>query len=690
VSLLAWTFLFGAVAVAGPIVAHLLSKPRFRRLPFTMLRFLRRGQSQTHSRRRLRDLLILLVRCAIVVTIAVLFAQPVLLVQTPPPQRTAAYYLALDDSMSMAYRDGDKTLLERMTAAALDRIERAPDEATFNLYGLASGRSSQGLTRGEAAAAAKRLKAVPAKARLAGFLSAIRQARQAASPADTISALVISDFTPSVLEEFMQVREPAAVDEIQCEPITPETPADNTAISAARVAGVTEDIVNLDVTLCRCGPADRTCTLTARPAGGKALCAKEMVVAPGQSKVVRLQMDPGPQWRRSEQACLPIELSLSPGDGLAEDDVYRLAVYAPPPSETKIVLVHEGDEAFLFETAIQALCACGSVERPSLVKVPQGRLSSRELAGADLAVFSHIPPGSTCRMSDLKDFVQRGGRLVFFTSRAEDSESAQPLWREGLLAALPRRWIGAVTYPQTEPCLGASVALDPQAARGLCNYRLDQIALKGCWQCEPAEKAECLWGLSGGQGLLYALPCGRGLSLVVNTSIDDSLGLLAKSAAWVAFCRCLIGKDDPVQQFGFCPGERPVLPIAGDQTSDPRTAVKIENCDGSKGWAAAQANVLTLPPPAGTGWMKTIDPPVFYAGVNLPAGETDLTAPTPRRVADAVQRAFITKQPADVPALAAEAPPIRSLRHIPIWPIFAWAAIALLVLESMVANRLKR
>jgi hypothetical protein len=66
VSFLAWTFLFGSVAVVGPIVAHLLSKPRFRRVPFTMLRFLRRGQSQSHSRRRLRDLLILLLRCAII------------------------------------------------------------------------------------------------------------------------------------------------------------------------------------------------------------------------------------------------------------------------------------------------------------------------------------------------------------------------------------------------------------------------------------------------------------------------------------------------------------------------------------------------------------------------------------------------------------------------------------------------
>lgn len=134
--------------------------------------------------------------------------------------------------------------------------------------------------------------------------------------------------------------------------------------------------------------------------------------------------------------------------------------------------------------------------------------------------------------------------------------------------------------------------------------------------------------LSGGEGLIYGMPCGHGLSIFVNTSIDDSLGLLAKSAAWVAFCRCLIGETEQVQQFCFSTGEQPVLRIAdrGSWNADSggrgeRTALSVENCDGSRGRAAAQGNVLLLPTPAGTGWMKTTDGPILYAGINLPAGE---------------------------------------------------------------------
>ena len=74
-----WIFLFGGLAVAGPVIAHLLARPRFRRLPFTMLRFLHTGQFESQSRRKLRDLLILLLRCAIIVLIAMLSTVALLL-----------------------------------------------------------------------------------------------------------------------------------------------------------------------------------------------------------------------------------------------------------------------------------------------------------------------------------------------------------------------------------------------------------------------------------------------------------------------------------------------------------------------------------------------------------------------------------------------------------------------------------
>lgn len=698
-SFLAWTFLFGAVAVVGPIVAHLLSKPRFRRVPFTMLRFLRAGQSHSHSRRRLRDLIILLLRCAIIVLIAILFAQPVVRVRAKPQVQKAVIHLALDDSMSMAYRDGSRTLFEQMVEKALDRIRQAPEGAAFSIYGLASGRSSHKLTRSEAITAVKQLKVVPAAVRLTEFFSALDQAGRAAAPGDVVSAVILSDFTPSTLRAFEQVQTPASVDEIQCEPVTPAAPAENTAIVAARVASVTGDTLNLDVTLAHYGTTQRQCTLLAQLPDRGSAGKQELSLAPGQHKVVRLQIGLDARLKRSDQSCLPVELSLSQKDGLAEDDTFRVAVYVPRATRTNVVLVHRGDEAFLFETAIQALAGSGSLEHLSLTKVPQGRLTARDLDGADIAVFSSLPTGPSVRAGDLKAFAQRGGKLVFFTAGVQDLEPSKLLSREGLVAAQPQRWVQAIAYPEPRPCTGVPLDLDEQAARSLSNYRLDQVALKGYWLCQPATQAQCLWRLSGGEGLIYGMPCGHGLSLFVNTSIDDSLGLLAKSAAWVAFCRCLIGQPDQVRQFCFSTGERPVLRIADRGTQgaeykmrDERAAVSVENCDASKAKAAAQGNLLLLPPPAGLGWMKTTDGPALYAGINLPAGETDLTAPAQERIADIVQRAFVRTKGRGPEAGRAYSlqPAASSFQQRPVWPIFAWAVMILLVLESAVANRLKR
>jgi hypothetical protein len=89
--------------------------------------------------------------------------------------------------------------------------------------------------------------------------------------------------------------------------------------------------------------------------------------------------------------------------------------------------------------------------------------------------------------------------------------------------------------------------------------------------------------------------------------------------------------------------------------------------------------------------MKTTDEPTLYAGINLPAGETDLTAPTREMIADITQRVFVAPTPArqQGPVGAAHST-TASLQEKPVWPIVAWAAILLLVLESAVANRLKR
>ena len=76
---MAWsnpTLLFGALLVGAPIVLHLIMRKQPRHLMFPALRFLRQRKEANQRRMRLRHLLLLLLRCAVIAAIAAALARP--------------------------------------------------------------------------------------------------------------------------------------------------------------------------------------------------------------------------------------------------------------------------------------------------------------------------------------------------------------------------------------------------------------------------------------------------------------------------------------------------------------------------------------------------------------------------------------------------------------------------------------
>ena len=66
----------GAIAAAGPIVIHLLNRRRFRTISWGAMNFLRQAMQRNRRILQLRDLLLLLLRCLIVLCIGLALAQP--------------------------------------------------------------------------------------------------------------------------------------------------------------------------------------------------------------------------------------------------------------------------------------------------------------------------------------------------------------------------------------------------------------------------------------------------------------------------------------------------------------------------------------------------------------------------------------------------------------------------------------
>jgi len=534
VSFVNWIFLFGSLAVAGPVIAHLLARPRFRRLPFTMLRFLRTGQVESRSRRKLRDLLILLLRCAIIVLIAMLFARPLLHTSPNPEQNGSVFFLGLDNSMSMAYSDADGSYFDRMVDEAVDYIrsgEADPGTPVFNVCDLASGQWSRNLSKEQALAEVKAMKVEPASASVGDFLSGLAQASRTEHSDGRMSVAVLSDFTPNTLGQFVSVEEPGAVSKIDFILITTKSPIDNCAIVDAHVAGLDNGKLAINAAVANYGQTEQNRRLTAN-LGSNSSAPAEIELASNQRRIYQVQVDV-PEGGK-ERLFLPVKLSLSSSDGLKEDDTFYLAVSVPGQKDVNVLLTGDSaNQLFLVKTAMDTLSRMSPYNTLKTRQVPIDELARSDLTWADVVVCSTIDERMDTLAPDVQHFVSTGGRLVCFVTETVSPEAVRQLWRRDVLAAMPGKCLRERIYMQPKPCDNRAFGVDNVAARSLVNYRVDKILLKGYLECTPHAESRCLWQLQNDTGFIYIKKYGSGTTILVNTSVDDSLGTLTKSNASV-------------------------------------------------------------------------------------------------------------------------------------------------------------
>ena len=69
-------FLWALAALAIPIIIHLFYFRRFKKVAFSNVKFLQEVKEETSMRSRLRNLLVLLVRCLALAALVFAFAQP--------------------------------------------------------------------------------------------------------------------------------------------------------------------------------------------------------------------------------------------------------------------------------------------------------------------------------------------------------------------------------------------------------------------------------------------------------------------------------------------------------------------------------------------------------------------------------------------------------------------------------------
>jgi len=142
--LLAFGFLHPAMlgwlaAAVVPIVIHLLSRRRYRNEPWAAMRYLQAAIERHHRRLLLRQWLLLALRAAVIVLVALAVAQPFLdqPVASGAARERTHHVLVIDGSFSMAYREDGETLFERAKQAAATIISEAPTGDGFSVIVMA-------------------------------------------------------------------------------------------------------------------------------------------------------------------------------------------------------------------------------------------------------------------------------------------------------------------------------------------------------------------------------------------------------------------------------------------------------------------------------------------------------------------------------------------------------------------------
>ncbi len=115
-----WGFLAGGAAIAAPIIIHLLNRQRYKRVEWAAMRFIVEAVKRTHRRLKLEEILLLALRCALILLMALLMARPYVTTSLFGMKLEGNQHaiVAIDASYSMNTQVGNQKFFDRAKEVA--------------------------------------------------------------------------------------------------------------------------------------------------------------------------------------------------------------------------------------------------------------------------------------------------------------------------------------------------------------------------------------------------------------------------------------------------------------------------------------------------------------------------------------------------------------------------------------------
>jgi hypothetical protein len=444
----------GAGAVASPILIHLLSRRRFRRVRWAAMDFLLEAQRRNRRRIRLEQLILLALRCLAMLLIVLLISRPFLrsgtfgaISQLGRSERI----ILLDDSFSMGYRSpagaAEGSVFDRARTAARRIAALAAEASPSDSLTLLTTREPRrpvvavnGLDEENLRTIGDHLDALQpteSAAHFADCLDAVSaMLRDAATQANQV-VYIVSDFQrcdwASVADEEGASGESllkalaahsASIRLVLVDVAIDDAPA-NVAVTGLRplqsqiVAGVP---ARFELTIANHSLAAlegvelsiRTASSTLPPIvvpriGGGATITEPIEVA----------------FPNDGAEFLSVELAggVRQADGVRVDNVRHAAVRVTP--SVRVLIVNGApadsaydDEVYLLKTALRPAGRAASGNEVEIIEEPE--FESADLGHCDLVILANVnrlTPGAVRR---LESFVARGGGLVIFAGGEMD------------------------------------------------------------------------------------------------------------------------------------------------------------------------------------------------------------------------------------------------------------------------------
>ena len=599
--------LLGLLAAVLPSLIHRIGRRRAQPVRFAAMQLLLRSERQVHSRKRLREILLLVLRTAVAMCLPFLFARPYSLRTTDLPVITLdsqAAVIVLDDSASMGRKVGMGTLFQLAKDRATELVRHIPSDSEVAFLVTRSGAIPRiGVLEPDRTRVLATLAKADCSSRPADFSAAMQQATAILARSNRAHRriYVFTDMQATGWEDGAGLAG-ENLPEVIMDDVSGKAPAHNRAVvnlevSQAPEAGPSGIAVTAEIA--SFSPQSAPSLPVSFLVDGKTI-ARGTIEIPANGRARKRFLHAFPEASgSSHDVAVAIE-----GDDMSFDDERLVHVELARNLRLLIVngdprTVRNEDEAFFLETALRSALPNAFITGKMVDEIPTGSLDQYTV----LAFLNVADPGVPLARAT-RAFVNQGGGV--FLSVGDRVDAAlwnqrfaellpQPLGLTRTAAALPGQSAGEtednrpaerlLPLDRRHPILSAF----PEGAPSLTSARFFRYLLLD--PVRDNSQLTVVLRYESGAPALVEKDVGKGRVLLLTTTVDREWTDLPIRPGFLPLARemmrRLVGDTAPTEKSTLLAGEARHLILPGDASG-----LEVIRPDGTA-WVAERATADT-------------------------------------------------------------------------------------------------